>query len=245
MKIHILGCYSPFPSALGGTSGYLLQTEYGNILIDCGSGVIHQLHKHIQAHKLDAVIISHTHADHISDLSVLKYAIDIPKHLGITKNSLTFYGPIELKSEYSKFEYKDSLIYQPICCNDRLNISGVDIVFCKTKHPVPCYAMKFTYHNKVIVYTADTEYCNEILNFATDADLLIIEATMLEKDFKPDSGHLSARLAAELGHKANVKQLLLTHLWPYYSTDLILQEAQQNFKGPITIASVGQEYYIR
>ncbi|OEF96019.1 MBL fold metallo-hydrolase [Desulfuribacillus alkaliarsenatis] len=245
MKLIVLGANSPFPAANGGTSGYLLQTTEGNILIDCGSGVLSYLHNYLPSYELDGVIISHTHADHITDLNVLKYAIDIPIQKKITDKHLYFYGPEEHEQELKCYQYKNSLVFKAYSGEDELSIAGTKVSFCKTIHSIPCYAMKIIYENLTIVYTADTEYSEELISFAKDADFLIAESTMLDKDIKPNSGHLSAKQAAMMASNANVKQLLLTHLWPYYDDIQYLNEAQQYYTGPITIAERGQEYYIK
>lgn len=244
MKLVILGCHSPFPAANGATSGYLLQTELGNVLIECGSGVLSQLHRYIPSYNLDAVVVSHSHADHIADLNVLKYAIDVPNLRGLANKELTFFGPEEHSDDLKRYTYKNSLQFKSISVDDQLQIAGLNITFCKTVHTVPCYAMKIACNNKTIVYTADTEYTEEILKFSMGADLLITEATMLNRDFKENAGHLSAKLAATLASNANVKHLLLTHLWPYYDSNDYLEEAMQYFSGYISIAATGQEYNV-
>jgi ribonuclease BN (tRNA processing enzyme) len=82
MKLTILGNNGPFPGAGGACSGYLLSNEKCNILLDCGNGVLSNLQKLIPLKMLDAIILTHLHSDHISDMMVLRYAIQIKNKRG-------------------------------------------------------------------------------------------------------------------------------------------------------------------
>ena len=92
MKLRILGETGPYPAAGGATTGYLLSTDEGNVLIDCGSAVVSELTKHVNIKDLDAVIITHHHADHVTDVPILRYAVLIHRLHGTRKDPLTIYA---------------------------------------------------------------------------------------------------------------------------------------------------------
>ena len=73
MKLTVLGYYGGYPFQNKGTSGYLIQSDGFNLLLDCGSGVLMSLENQIDPLKLNAVVLSHYHADHIADVGVLQY----------------------------------------------------------------------------------------------------------------------------------------------------------------------------
>ncbi|MEI6102198.1 MAG: MBL fold metallo-hydrolase [Eubacteriales bacterium] len=79
MKLTVLGKYGPYPKAVGACSSYFI--EYGNakVLLDAGNGSFANLQKAADVRSLDAIIVSHLHSDHISDLLVMRYAIQIKK----------------------------------------------------------------------------------------------------------------------------------------------------------------------
>ena len=79
MKLTVLGCYGPYPAAGGACSGYLLEHEGFAVLIDCGNGVLSRLQEFIEPSKLKAIIISHLHSDHCSDLFILRYALQFSR----------------------------------------------------------------------------------------------------------------------------------------------------------------------
>lgn len=71
-----------------------------------------------------------------------------------------------------------------------------------------------TIPGKKIVYTGDTKYNENVVKFAKDADLLIADSTFGEEfvERAGDYKHSTSNDAAEAAKKANVKQLVLTHI---------------------------------
>lgn len=82
-----------------------------------------------------------------------------------------------------------------------------------------------------LVYVGDVGDTNSLLNYARDADALVIESTYLEEErqMAHQFAHLTARQAAELARKAGVKKLILTHISRRYRDKDVLLEAQAIF----------------
>ena len=95
MKITIIGCHGAYPDQNQATSGYLIETENVRVLLDCGCGVISQIQNYILLEELDAVVITHYHPDHCSDLGCLQYAAMILMQFGKRKKPLAVWGPGE------------------------------------------------------------------------------------------------------------------------------------------------------
>lgn len=85
-----------------------------------------------------------------------------------------------------------------------------------------------------VVYTGDTRPCERTIEIARNADLLIHDASFSEdlKDWAIESGHSTAREAAEIARKAEVKKLILTHISARFSknAELLLSEAKKVFE---------------
>lgn len=79
MKLTVLGNQGAAPGAGGVCSGYLLENDNAKVLIDCGSGVLANLQKVCKVSELDAIILTHLHSDHMSDMMVLKYTIEVSR----------------------------------------------------------------------------------------------------------------------------------------------------------------------
>jgi ribonuclease Z len=84
---------------------------------------------------------------------------------------------------------------------------------------------------KKLVVVGDTETTEGLLGHVMDADMLVIEATFLDRDSEMalDYGHLTAAKAAALAAEGNVKQVVLTHISGRYLDEEILAEAAKIF----------------
>ena len=83
-----------------------------------------------------------------------------------------------------------------------------------------------------IVYSGDTEKCDNLIENSKDADLLIHEATCLHEMIEDRKGHTSALQAGEIAQEADVKKLVLTHFSRRYRNEeeVLLQEATEAFE---------------
>ena len=76
MRLVVVGCAGSFPSPESAASSYLVQADDAdgrtwNLLLDLGNGALGPLQTHLDPSCLDAIAISHTHADHVADIPVL------------------------------------------------------------------------------------------------------------------------------------------------------------------------------
>lgn len=246
MNITVLGCHGPYPPAGGACSGYLLEHEKDSILLDCGNGILSNLQYHINLHRLTAVILSHLHSDHISDLFIMRYALQIDLEQGKRNKPLKIYAPAEPAEEIERLRYKDVYEITTILEGEDINISSLHFSFLKTLHSVTTYAIRVKDNSgRVLVYSGDTAYFPELIPFARDSDLFLCESNYLQADI--DSGapnnHLSAAQSADLALCAGVKKLLLTHLAPYHEESSYLAEASPIFNAT-SLAAKGNKYSI-
>jgi ribonuclease BN (tRNA processing enzyme) len=241
MKLTILGCESPAPGPGGATPGYLLETDAGKVLLDCGSGVYAQLMKYMHIWELSAVIISHYHHDHICDIPILQYGVMMATIFGKRNGTLPIYGPAGPIDWANKMNYQKHTRLQAINEQSVLHIAGVEISFFRTDHAIDCFAMKITDGKKTIVYGADSGPETNWGGFAADCDLFICEGTFT-LSYVPQGkrGHLSAREAAQIAARIGAKQLVITHLSPDIPRAQYEQEAAGIFTGSWQLASIGQ-----
>lgn len=248
MKLTILGNNSPFPGKGSACSGYLLQAGETELLLDVGTGVSGKFLEVSQAESLTGIIISHLHPDHCSDLIPLKYAIQYAEALGKRSTRVPVWMPTEPELDYTYLTgtLKNGYDLYVLDADTRLTLGPLSLTFQLTAHPFPCYAMSITDGKKRLVYTGDTGLDMDLAEFARGADLLLAECSLLAED--PIRGnythaHLSPEMAAELARAAEVKQLLLTHFWPYTPTEMLVEKAKPIF--PHVEASVlGKTYEI-
>lgn len=244
MKIVPIGIWGGYPKANEATSSFLLEHDGFHCLIDCGSGVLASLQNYLPLEMIDAVVISHYHADHIADIGSLQYSRLIQFYLDNPTPVLPIYGHAEDQESFLKLSYKERTVGIEISEEDTIQIGPFTVSFCRTIHPVYCLAMKFTVGDHSVVLTADTEWRDELVEFARDADLLISEANLYEKHLGKAPGHMAGSEAGKLAKLSGSKQLLLTHLPLHGDIEDILNAAALEYGGPAEIAEVGKSYVV-
>ena len=120
--------------------------------------------------------------------------------------------------------------------NSNVNINDIQIKTKEIKHSTTTksIAYRIEHKNKVFVYTGDTECCNETIEIARNADVLLIECSL--PDNKKAKGHLTPSSAGKIASIANVKKLILTHFYPEVLKTNIKKECSKEFKGHIILA---------
>lgn len=243
MKITILGNSGGFPAAGGATSGYLLEIDGHFVLIDCGSGVLSNMFKIIDITKLDALILTHLHNDHISDISVLKYAIDLSGKYGMKREALPVFAPDTPEAAADSLRSEGNMIIGRLKDGMTMNLYGARLETFRMEHPVETYGLRIEHNGSVFAFTADSTPCDALADLLKDADLAIMDAGMLEKYRKPVMMHMTAAECAAAANRYGVKKLLLTHILPLISGDELLAEARA-VRSETELAVLMQTYYI-
>lgn len=244
MKITPIGIWGGYPKANSATSSFLIEHDNFHCLIDCGSGVLSSLQNYLPLEKIDAVVISHYHADHIADVGSLQFSRIINFYLGHQAPPLPIYGHTKDQENFATLSYQDQTVGIGISEDDVIQIGPFKVSFCRTVHPVYCLAMKFKVGGQSIVLTADTEWRDELIDFARGADLLISEANLYEEHVGKAPGHMGGSEAGRMAKLAGVKQLVLTHLPLHGNIEEILDAAVVVYDGPTELAEVGKVYEV-
>lgn len=246
MKITTLGCLGAYPYQGQGTTSFLLQSDDFNLLLDAGSGSLLQLEKVLDPLALDAVILSHYHHDHIADLGVLQYYWQLyPKTS--ERNLLPIYGHNEDLTHFEGLTLPNVSQGFNYLAEESLEIGPFSLTFMKTIHPVVCYAMRIVEKStrKVFVFTGDSGYLADFIDFARNADLFLAD-TYLFTGNEHHFAHFTSKEAGEIARAADVKHLVLTHLPQFGDLNQLKQEAQQAAGDGIkvSLAAVGKVFTI-
>ena len=235
MRLTVLGCWAPFPAPGGATSSYLLETEKATILIDAGSGAVTNLLKWGQPEKLDAVVLSHWHEDHTADLPILRYLVRSLFFTGKrTEKVKLFYPESPEKPDMSKYQEFFELI--PIKEGEFLQIKELQGWAVTNSHQTLSYGFKFTNGIKTFGYTGDTGYLPKHAEFFSGVDLLLAECTGFKKDRDyTQNNHLTTEDCALLAKNARVKNLAVTHFWPFYNVLMLLDEVRAIYPGAFAV----------
>ena len=228
LQVTPMGRYAPLPAPGGACNGYLLRSDATTLLIDGGPGVASRLGRHVDVACLDAIVVSHLHEDHVSDLHCLRFAIAHALETGTRRERLPIYAPgLDIYQRDWLFKGGDRWIDIRPLDPAGMVLGDLAISFYRTQHPIECYAMRITDGRSTLFYSADSSFDPGLAHFAGGADLAIVECSLNEagRD-RRIWGHMTAREVGEFGLIAQPKRLLLTHFWPGFDIPALVAEAR-------------------
>jgi len=205
------------------------------------------MRRYVDYDKLDAVVISHMHADHFLDLIPLRYAVRYGSKR--RPNRLPVWMPpggiAMLRSMTNAFANEGSgdFLDEAFDINEfdpaqPLPIGSGRLRFALTTHFITSFAIRYERSGTSITYSADTAPDRRVVDLARGTDLFLCEATLLadESEVGGVRGHSSSREAAQMAADAGVARLVLTH-YSQDATSVDLDEgARSIYKGEIVVA---------
>lgn len=241
------------PDANGANSGYLVRHDGFTLLVDCGSGVFSKLRALADPLEVDAIWITHLHADHTTDLIPFSHALSYPlAHHGRRPALLGPPGSIQAFATLSGIfgparqiaDAFDHTEYEPCA---ELDLGPFAIRLAAVPHYVPTWACDLRVEGAGrITLGADCGPNDAIAELARGSDLLMLEATEGAQPPDPDPddfrGHLSAQEAGELAQRAGVKRLVLTHYSDELDPASLKNAAQGSFDGEVELATEGARF---
>jgi ribonuclease BN (tRNA processing enzyme) len=247
VKLTVIGCSGSFPSADAMCSCYLVEADGFRLLLDLGNGALGVLQRHLSPYEVDAVLLSHLHADHCIDLCgyyvARRYRPDGP-----VGPLLPVYGPAgaaeRLAHAYGlppdpglgeSFEFRT---LRP----GSFSLGPFTVRVDHVNHPVETFATRLEYDGRSLTYSGDTGESDALVRLAGGSDLLLCEASFLEgRDTVPDL-HLTGRQAGEHAARARVGRLVLTHIPPWTEVERTVDDAHSRYDGPIDVARPDVSY---
>jgi ribonuclease BN (tRNA processing enzyme) len=253
VELVVLGGSAAGGNTGAGCAGYLVRSRQSSIVLDLGPGTLLELRKHTDFRILDAVVISHLHIDHMLDLLALRYALMYnpikPKGripLWMAPGGREMLDRIATALQLHQTEghfFEAAFDVRDFDPDEVLTIGDMSIKFAPTVHYIPCWASRVSFDGLTddMVYTADMGPASNLEDFVRGASVLVAESTLPSPaPLPPDErGHQTAREAAELASKSDVKLLVLTHVWEEYGFDAYVEDARSAFNGQIELAKPG------
>lgn len=242
MRLTVLGSGGGWPRPGRPASGYLLQHDGFTLWLDAGTGTMARLQEHVALLDVDAVMVSHRHFDHFLDIYPYFLALWFDPE---RDRRIPLYAPPGMFEHAVQIEDHLDEVFEPhpIGPGDEREIGPFRLRTAPMEHPVPTLGMRFEADSTSLAYTADTGPSEELIELAHGVDLLLSEATWLERPPNvPMALHMTAEEAGLHGRKAEVGRLMLTHIWPTNDRDATVEEAARGFgPEPVEVAEQGME----
>lgn len=264
MRITVLGKSPAWQDADGACSGYLIEEDGIALLMDCGNGVFSKLRRFRDYCAVDAVVISHLHADHFLDLVPFSYALTYsPRQQPVPVDRWpgtdsparpVLHAPAGAADTFRRVVGawgNDDLIDRAFDLREYAVTDTVDVGTLRLRfHHVPHFTVTHaidvasTNGGGRFTFGADCSPTDELTEFAGGTDLLLIEATLPRPERTGVRGHLTAEEAGEHGRRAGARRLVLTHISDELDSASARAEAEKTFGGPVEVAREGAVYTV-
>jgi ribonuclease BN (tRNA processing enzyme) len=245
-KVTVVGCSGSYPGPQSPASCYLLEADEGGrtyrILLDLGNGALGHLHRYADPLTIDAVFLSHLHADHCLDMC--GYYVMRKYHPTGPQPRIPVWGPEDTPGRMARaydlplnpgmtgeFDFRAH--------GDPVRIGPFLVRAMPVVHPVAAFATSVTVGGRSLVYSGDTGPCKELTAFAAGADVLLCEASFRDGETNPPDLHMTGSECGATALAAGVGRLVLTHVPPWHDPQAAYAEARTTWEGPLDIAVAG------
>jgi ribonuclease BN (tRNA processing enzyme) len=267
VRLTVVGCSGSYPGPESAASCYLLEAEHTpglgegsgegsgetrtwRILLDLGNGALGQLHRYVDPLTIDAVFLSHLHADHCLDLC--GYYVMRKYHPTGAQPQLPVWGPAGTAERMARAYdlplepgmNEEFRFLEHGAAGGSVDVGPFRIEAREVVHPVAAYALKVTAGGRTLVYSGDTGPCPALDELAGGAHLLLAEASFRSGDDNPPDLHLTGADCGRTAAVAGVERLVLTHVPPWHDPADAEAEAKGEWSGPVEVARAGATYAI-
>jgi ribonuclease BN (tRNA processing enzyme) len=221
MQLHFLGSGDAFGSGGRFNMCMLVESESTRFLVECGaSSLIAMKRFNVSPNSVDTIFISHLHVDHFGGLPFFILDAQFSKRL----SPLTIAGPPGLTRRLaeamdvffprsSKIAQKFDIRILELEPRVQALINGVLVTpyNVSAKHVAGSlsFALRIEIDERILTYSGDADWCDELAKAAYEADLFVCEAYFYEKEIKY---HLNLKTLEKHLPEIRPKRLILTHM---------------------------------
>lgn len=231
MRLKVLGCGDAFASGGAANTCFHLSTPGHQLLLDCGASSLMQLKKFgMSSDDVDSILISHFHGDHYGGVPFLLLEAALVRE---RKKPLSIVGPNGLQEKLSILQdalYPGTSKHMDILDlnlssfwgNSVLDLGAFSLNTASVIHAEGSYphAFRIEVEGRIIAFSGDTSWTDELYRIADGADLFICECNFYEKQAP---GHIHYSELKEKAPYIGAKRIVLTHRGPEmlsYEADL-------------------------
>ena len=236
LSLTVLGCDGSWPGPGGACSGYLVRSSTTTVLLDAGPGTFANLQLACDPATLDAVVLSHHHPDHWTDL----LGLETHARFAAGAAGVRVLAPAGLAARTGLAD-SPVLTWRTVTDGSSEQVGDLTLRFSRTQHAGETLAVRVSGGGRSLGYSADSGPGWALADLGDGLDLVLCEATYTAAD-EGRLDHLSGRQAGEQARKAGARRLVVTHRWPTVDAGTLVAEAASAFGGPVDQAVIGKEF---
>ncbi|WP_374947048.1 MBL fold metallo-hydrolase [Agreia sp.] len=250
LTVTVLGSSTPYPSVDNPCSGYLVRSASSTIWMDAGTGTLAPLQRHTTLEALDAIWISHLHADHSADLLTAFYALvwaDVHRN-----KPVPLYGPPGIAQRLEDY-LTNGATRAPISAAFEVHelydghealVGDVTLSTRAVSHGIPAFGVRISSPTTSLAFSGDTAPCDSLIDLAQNCDALLCESeSTAAPEHEPQVHHTPEDTGATARH-ARAKRLIVTHVGRFLTPHEATTRAAENYPGPIDFAAPGATFII-
>jgi ribonuclease BN (tRNA processing enzyme) len=250
LRLTVLGCATPYPSADNPCSGYLVSSGDTRIWVDAGTGTLGPLRRHVRLDELDAIWISHMHADHSADLLTAYYGalyadirLTAPIHL---------YGPAGIADRLAGFltntparsPIESAFAVTELYDGHQATVGSLRLTSRAVAHGIPAFALRVDAAGRSLVYSGDTAPCPSLTELAQGCDVLLCEAESAQVPDEGEQVHHTPEDTGDTASAARARRLIVTHVGPFLTPQQAVARASVRFDGPVDYSAPGATFSV-
>lgn len=245
------------PGPDSASSCYLVEHEGFRLVLDLGSGSLGALQNFVSLDDIDAILISHQHADHCIDL--VPFLVAKKWNPATSCDRTLVIGPAALGprlvaaydwpagGDGASDAWSDSIAIDDLLHLQQPSdgtLGPFTLTWGVASHPGESWSMRLTAAGRSLVYSGDTGPTAALVDLARGADVALFEAGWPAGSDPGRGLHLTPAEAGEHARAAEVDRLIVTHVPPWASRDKAVAEAQEAFGRRVELAMPGAVFEI-
>jgi len=253
MRLTIVGCSGSLAGPTSPASCYLVQAEHDdrtwNLVLDLGNGALGALQRHIDLTAIDAVVLTHLHADHCLDLCGL-YVAQKYSPTVVARARIPVYGPRGTGERMARaydmtppdgmnheFDFRELVDRQAV------RIGPFTVTPHLVRHPAEAYGIRVEADGEALAYTGDTDTCDGLNVLFRNTTLVLADSAFIDGRDHGQGIHLSGSRAARAAVDAGgVRRLMLTHIPPWNDPAVCRAQADAVWSGEVELAEPDAVY---
>lgn len=220
------------------------------VWMDAGSGTLAQLQRYVRLDELDAIWISHLHADHSADLLTAYYGA-LFADVRLTA-PIRLYGPRGIADRLAHFltntatrsPVESAFDVRELHDGHEARVGALTLTSRAVAHGIPAFALRVEAAGRTLVYSGDTAPCANLTRLADGCDVLLCEADSAQRLPESERVHHTPEDAGETARSAGAGRLIVTHVGRALTPEQAVARAAARFGGPVDHATPGTTFSV-